>query len=252
MKKLLILLLLACNCYSQYKIEYDYTSETNDSFGNAKTISKCYLYTDNVRSKFIKDRVINGRYEQELQYPNKDLEEKFKSEDKGMVYGDSIGYVVTKFMETDSIYLRTPGAILVKEKLEKIDFKIQDEFKTISTYNCQKAIASVYGREFEIWFTNEIAIHDGPWKLSGLPGLIIEVHSTDRNHNFYFTSIKKMSSSTYLYSLPTFKKIEDRAERIKARIKSVETQFKYKKSKNPDSVLKMTINDLDLPIIEFK
>ena len=52
--------------------------------------------------------------------------------------------------------------------------------------------------------------------------------------------------------LPTFKKIEDRAERIKARIKSVETQFKYKKSKNPDSDLKMTINDLDLPIIEFK
>lgn len=252
MKKIILLLLLSCNCYSQYKIEYDYTNETNDSFGTAKTFSKCYLYTDNSRSKFIKDRVISGQYEQDMQYPNKDLEEQFKSENKSMVYGDSIGYVLTKFFETDSVYLRTQGGVLVKDKLEISNFKILEEYKTISTYNCQKASTSIYGREFEIWFTSEIAIHDGPWKLSGLPGLIIEVHSTDRNHNFYFTSIKKISSSTYLYSLPPYKRIENRAERTRSRIKSVETQFKYKKSKNPDSNLKMTIDDLDLPIIEFK
>jgi hypothetical protein len=53
-------------------------------------------------------------YEQELQYPNK-FRRKFKSEGKGMVYG-SIGCVVTKFMESDSIYPRTSGAISLVKK----------------------------------------------------------------------------------------------------------------------------------------
>ncbi len=251
MKKFIILLFLTFNGYSQHKIEYDYINETSDSNGNAKTIYKCYLYTDNIQSKFIKDRVINGKLEQELRYPNPELEEKFKAEDKANVFGDSIGYVVTKFMKTDSVYLRNVVGTLLKENLHK-DYTIIDDFKMIYNYKCQKASTKIYGKEFEIWFTTEIAINDGPWKLSGLPGLIIEVHSKDRFHNFYFTSIKKLSNNAYIYAPTPYKKIMNRELLVKSQIERAETDFKYRKSKRPDSKLKVTINDLDLPLIVFE
>jgi GLPGLI family protein len=209
------------------------------------------LYTDNKQSKFIKDRVINGEYEQELNYPKPDLEEKFKAENKANVFGDSIGYVVTKFLAKDSIYLRTQGGVILKEYL-KNSFTILEEYKNIYNYKCQKATTTVYGREFEIWFTTDIPVSDGPWKLSGLPGLIIEAHSKDKFHNFFMTSIKKLSNDSYIYLPTPFREIGNKAESDLSRIKAVETDFKYRKSKRPNAQIKNIITDLDLPQIVFE
>ena len=251
MKKIILFLLVTAYCHSQYKITYDYTMQTNDSFGTAKTIYKCYLYTDNKQSKFIKDRVIDGKLEQEMSYPKPDLEEKFKAENKANVFGDSIGYVVTKFLASDSIYVRTQGGALLKMNIEK-KYDILNEYKTINGYKCQKAITKIYDREFEVWFTTEIPVNDGPWKLSGLPGLIIEAHSKNRFHNFYFTSIKKLSNPDYIYKKTPFRIVGDEAAIIGRRVKSIEKIFKYRKSKFPNNQIKSTIDDLDMPKIVFE
>jgi GLPGLI family protein len=251
MKKIILFLFLVTNCYSQYKICYDYSQQTADSFGTSKTINKCYLYTDNKQSKFIKDRVINGEYEQEFNYPKPDLEEKFKAENKANVFGDSIGYVVTKFLAKDSLYLRSQGGVIFKEYL-KNNFIILEEFKNIYNYKCQKATTSIYGREFELWFTTDIPVSDGPWKLSGLPGLIIEAHSKDKFHNFFMTSIKKLANDNYIYKPTPFREIGNREKRVKSDIERIETDFKYRKSKHPNAQIKNIIVDLDLPQIVFE
>lgn len=253
MKKFIVLVfLISIKNFGQYKIEYDYVMETFDSFGTSKTISKCYLYTDNVQSKFIKDRVINGELEQEFNYPKKDLEEKFKQENNENVYGDSIGYVVIKFFKTDSIYTRTTVKALFKEKSTIEDFTILEEYKTVLNLKCQKAITKVYGREFIVWFTSEIPVNDGPWKLYGLPGLILEASSKDKFHNFYATSIKKINNTSHIYTPIPYEIEADKEESIKEIYESSEKSFKYRKSKRPDSKLKVTINDLDMPLIVFE
>ncbi len=72
--------------------------------------------------------------------------------------------------------------VLVKDKLETIDWLITDETKTISSFLCNKAIGKFRGRTYQAWFTTAIPINYGPWKLQGLPGLVLE--ATD-NDGFY-------------------------------------------------------------------
>lgn len=42
-------------------------------------------------------------------------------------------------------------------------------------YVCQKAISHFRGRNYEASFSPEIPIKEAPWKLYGLPGLILKV-----------------------------------------------------------------------------
>jgi GLPGLI family protein len=77
---------------------------------------------------------------------------------------------------------------LLKEDLPKIDWQIIDDFKTFNTLNCQKAIGYFRGRTYTVWFSSDIPLPFGPWKLNGLPGLILE--AKDDKNQFYFSVYK--------------------------------------------------------------
>lgn len=251
-QKIILLFFITTLSFSQYKVQYDYVTESFDSFGATKTISKCYLYTDNTQSKFIKDRVINGVPEQENQFPKKDFYEEYYKKNQNEVQGDSIGYVVTKFFKSDSIHTRSAAGALFKEKSRLKDYTITDEYKTILDYKCQKAITEIFGREFIVWFTADIPVSDGPWKLYGLPGLILEAHSKDNHHNFYVTAIKKIQNTSFIYTPAPYEMQGDIEKNYKLIYEFSERNFKYRKSKNPDGGIKVTINELDFPLIVFE
>ena len=65
------------------------------------------------------------------------------------------------------------------------EWEIGDETKEILGYSCQKAKVNFLGRDWIVYFTPEISINQGPWKLWGLPGLIVE--ATDENNFFNYT-----------------------------------------------------------------
>lgn len=67
------------------------------------------------------------------------------------------------------------------------------ETKEILSYFCQKATAECAGRKWTVFFTPEIPINKGPFKLWGLPGLVVEAQ--DSNDFFYFSlnSFEKLS-----------------------------------------------------------
>jgi len=95
--------------------------------------------------------------------------------------------------------------LLTKEEGNKIDWKIQKEFKDISGFKCQKATGIFRGREYVAWFTPEIPVPFGPWKLHGTPGLILEAYDTDQ---MIYLVAKSVFSNTDI-SLPNkIKKID--------------------------------------------
>lgn len=69
-------------------------------------------------------------------------------------------------------------------------WEISDSSKTILGYECIKATCDYRGRHWTAWFTPEIPIQDGPWKLSGLPGLILIAEDTSGQYSFVADGIQ--------------------------------------------------------------
>lgn len=62
----------------------------------------------------------------------------------------------------------------VEDTYNDLKWDVKEETREISGYSCLKAITNFRGREWEVWFAPEIPVPYGPWKLHGLPGLILE------------------------------------------------------------------------------
>ncbi len=73
------------------------------------------------------------------------------------------------------------------ENIPPQNWQITGDTTTILDYNCTKAVANFRGREYIACFTMDIPIAEGPWKLYGLPGLILKVE--EKNQIFTFEAI---------------------------------------------------------------
>ncbi len=113
---------------------------------------------------------------------------------------------------------------LIKDKylmvmqLPKISWEIKNETKNIIGFDCQKATGVCKGRKYTAWFTKEIPIPIGPWKLNGLPGIILE--AKDEKQHISFTAylfeknenknmILKLPKNTPLIKVEDYKKAKD-------------------------------------------
>jgi len=74
----------------------------------------------------------------------------------------------------------------IEEKIPVIDWVITQETKVIKGFPCQKATCKFRGRNYEAWFCSQIPYSNGPWKLGGLPGLILEAYDVNKDVLFTF------------------------------------------------------------------
>ncbi|MDP5121807.1 MAG: GLPGLI family protein [Spirosomaceae bacterium] len=80
------------------------------------------------------------------------------------------------------------------EPLPAVTWNITNETATKVGYPCQKATTTYGGRDYEAWFTFQIPIQDGPYKFSGLPGLIVEMYDTENHYHFTLAGLEKATS----------------------------------------------------------
>ncbi len=80
--------------------------------------------------------------------------------------------------------------ILVKEEKFKNSWKLHSETKKLSNFLCKKATILFRGRNYTAWYTEEIPVSFGPWKLRNLPGMILEFYNTDKVFHAVANKIK--------------------------------------------------------------
>lgn len=91
---------------------------------------------------------------------------------------------------------------LIKADFPAIDWRIEDEVKEIGGYSCQKAIGAFGGRIYSVWFTSEIPVPYGPWKLHGLPGLILQAEDNKREVIFTYQGFDKAQHKRMSIEIP--------------------------------------------------
>lgn len=83
---------------------------------------------------------------------------------------------------------------LVNEPLPAINWTIQKDTMSFGTLKAQKATAHFKGRDYIAWFCPDLPFHNGPWKLNGLPGLILEASDSKKEVQFKFNGFEDISN----------------------------------------------------------
>lgn len=109
-------------------------------------------------------------------------------------------FFIKKFSDNHFLYLgQVPNKYCLVNDSVSIKWKIYNESKKIGDHLCQKATGQFRGRTYTVWFSNEIPLSLGPWKLGGLPGLIFEAADSTGEVSFRLVSIKNKSGKLKLH-----------------------------------------------------
>lgn len=111
------------------------------------------------------------------------------------VGGDKQGAPIYKMHNERKLLFRLPcvgekNRCIVSDTLGGIVWVLHPEHKRFGQYDCRRATGMFHGREYEAWYTLDIPVPSGPFKLGGLPGLILEARTTDGTADFMFVSME--------------------------------------------------------------
>jgi GLPGLI family protein len=101
---------------------------------------------------------------------------------------DSIGLQYLHNSENNTFLYRDLGFNYVSGLMENIPWEIHNSVKAVDGFTCFKATTLFRGRSYTAWFTKEIPLPFGPWKLNGLPGLILEAYDDKKEIWFKYKS----------------------------------------------------------------
>lgn len=82
-------------------------------------------------------------------------------------------------------------AYLIEGAMPAIDWTISNDTATFGGLHCQKATCHFKGRDYIVWFCPDLPVHTGPWKLNGLPGVIVDARDTKNEVVFAFDGVEK-------------------------------------------------------------
>lgn len=93
-----------------------------------------------------------------------------------------------------------------EEPIPNLAWEMLPGDSAICDYPCQKARVTFRGRTWTVWYTLELPYSDGPWKLCGLPGLILKAEDSKRDFLFSAYRIAQVDVPTWKLSTRSYQK----------------------------------------------
>lgn len=135
-------------------------------------VSKFYSYSKVLREKFIQKQYEMGSF---------DL--------RNMPKAGDLSWVFYKNYPAEGKTLMLDGVgntdCQIEESTETQEWTIvPDSTAELLGYPCQLAVTQFKGRQWYAWYSEDIPLDEGPWKLRGLPGLILKAYDSHRQFIF--------------------------------------------------------------------
>ena len=161
-------------------------------------ISKCFSHYSNqvdslsalpngdmIIGKMINEAMNNGEF-MRGNYPHKRL--------KTYIYKN---YPEGRMTVTDGLILQDYCYV---DSLHTQIWTMGDSTREVLGYTCQQATADFRGRRWTAWFATDIPVSDGPWKLGGLPGLILEAYDEGQQHVFTAVGLERVKDEPIIFN----------------------------------------------------
>jgi GLPGLI family protein len=121
--------------------------------------------------------------------------------------GDPEGFPIFTDRNEGVVYFKVDyyspiQSYILKEKIPVINWSILSETRKIGTLQAIHAKGVFGGRTYNVWFAPDIPLPYGPFKLGGLPGLILEAYSEDGFVKYKFQSFESSTNDTILLERP--------------------------------------------------
>ncbi len=104
-----------------------------------------------------------------------------------------------------------------QEPFPHLQWESDQETDTICGYACLSAQTSYAGRLWQVWYTTEIPLNYGPWKLSGLPGLILKAVDNKKEYEFICKGLKQTQETIRTYKWKTKKTTKEKWQQFEKR-----------------------------------
>lgn len=94
---------------------------------------------------------------------------------------------------------------LYEEDLPQMDWTIGEQTREVCGFMCRQATTRFRGRDYVVWFAEAIPSSAGPWKLQGLPGVILEAEDIENKVHFLAVSVEQSKSDIRRKDYPYIK-----------------------------------------------
>lgn len=88
-----------------------------------------------------------------------------------------------------------PTRFKYEEEMGDIKWTLGTDTLLILGHLVNQAFANYGGREWVVWYSPDIPINDGPYKFSGLPGLILKAYDSKEDYIFEVVKIEKLTET---------------------------------------------------------
>jgi len=112
-------------------------------------------------------------------------------------------FTVYKDFESNSLlfdfFHMHQGNTFYADTLHPMEWKLESEEKTVGGIPCKRATVRFKGRDYVAWYAPSIPISNGPWKLGGLPGLILEASDVQGEWRAVYTQMSGLGFMDFGY-----------------------------------------------------
>jgi len=179
-------------------VQYDVKWSHNEDARQYKSTDVMYLYAGrNVAVSYI---------ERELSDDVRLMANFNQNGKRGSNIGNSlrstIGQTFTNYPKGKTTVIKNldaAGVYLYENEEPVTEWKLSNDTLTVAGYLCKKANGTLYGRDYTVWYAQDIPSQFGPWKFKGLPGLIMKATSDDGDYDFTAVGIEHRNEPIYFW-----------------------------------------------------